>query len=329
MIRGYQLSQVLYVVTKLNITDLLALHGPMKIDELARLTGTHAPSLERLLRTLIHINIFKLDENGFYSSTSLGKLLETNSLRSTVLTWVEPSIWQTWGSLFDSIKTGQSSFDRLYQMNFYQYLGENSQTNSVFNECMASAPRHEKFVETYDGFLHASSVVDVGGGTGELIFRLLRKHTHLKGILYDLPHVTNTINLQDLDKSITDRLTIVGGDMFSNIPNDGDIYILSHIFMGLTDNEARILLKNCRQAMQNGKHLLIIDVVNTSSSDANQDNLLKEMADIHMLVLLGGKFRTKEEFEVLLENEHLKLNRIIPLMGSAFYVDTILECIAI
>jgi hypothetical protein len=329
MIRGYQLSQVLFVAAKLGVADILASHGRMKIDLLAQLTDTHAPSLEHLLRTLVHVNIFKIDEDGYYYLRSLGKLLETNSLRSTVLTWVEPCLWQTWGSLVNTIKTGTPSFDNLYGMDFYQYLGQNPNTLNMFNECMAFSSRHKDFVETYNGFAHVNSVVDIGGGVGRLLICLLTKHIHLKGILYDLPHVINTINLQHLDKSVADRLTITGGDMFSNVPSDGDIYIISHIIMGLNDEKAQILLHNCRQAMKNGKCLLIIDAIKTSSTDVSTNQMWNEMYNLHMLVLQGGKLRTQVEFQMLLENQNFKLNKIIPIMNGPVHVDSIFECIAI
>ncbi|CAF1354750.1 unnamed protein product, partial [Didymodactylos carnosus] len=188
--------------------------------ELSKLTDTHAPTLEHLLRALVHVNVFTVDEDGYYYTTSLGKLLEMNSLRSTVLTWAEPYQYQPWGSLLNSIKTGNSSFENLYGMDFYQYLGQNPNINSMFNECMASGTRHEQFVEIYDGFSNVNCVVDIGGGIGRLLISLLTKHKYLRGILYDLPQVVNTINLQHLDKSVADRLTIIGGDIYSNIPID-------------------------------------------------------------------------------------------------------------
>ncbi|CAF1381814.1 unnamed protein product [Didymodactylos carnosus] len=328
MIRGYQLSQVLYVTAQLGIADILACHDRMNINELSKLTDTHAPSLEHLLRALIHVNIFRVDEDGYYYSTSLSKLLEMNSLRSTVLTWVEPCLCRTWSSLLNSIKTGESSFERLYGMNFYQYLGQNPNINCMFNECMASGSRHEQFVQIYDGFSNVNCVVDIGGGIGKLLISLLTKHKHLRGILYDLPHVINTINLQHLDKSVADRFTIISGDMFNNIPIDGDIYIISNIFMDLNDAKAQILLRNCRQAMKNGKCLLIIDVCMTSSTDVSTDELWKELSNLHMLVLLGGKFRTQLDFQTLLEKQNFKLNRIIPIMNSLVHVGSILECFA-
>src|SRR5207247_6719566 len=51
LVRGYRISQAIYVVTQLAIPDLLA-DGPREIDDLARATESHAPTLRRVLLLL-------------------------------------------------------------------------------------------------------------------------------------------------------------------------------------------------------------------------------------------------------------------------------------
>jgi hypothetical protein len=50
LVFGRCISMALSVVAKLRVADLLA-DGPRTLDELATRTGTHAPSLYRVLRT--------------------------------------------------------------------------------------------------------------------------------------------------------------------------------------------------------------------------------------------------------------------------------------
>ena len=51
MVSGYWVSQAVYVAAKLGIADLVK-DGPRSAEDLAGVTGTHAPSLYRLLRAL-------------------------------------------------------------------------------------------------------------------------------------------------------------------------------------------------------------------------------------------------------------------------------------
>ncbi|MBV9707917.1 MAG: hypothetical protein JO125_10980 [Chloroflexi bacterium] len=85
MLRGYWITQIIYVVAKLGIADLLE-GGPRMSDELAISTGTHAPSLYRLLRALAIIGVFEQDEKGSFSLTAISRCLvqshETCSTRT-------------------------------------------------------------------------------------------------------------------------------------------------------------------------------------------------------------------------------------------------------
>ena len=60
-VRGYRISQAIYVATRLGIRDLLA-DGPREIDELAHATGSHLPSLRRVLLFLAGVGV--LDKVG-------------------------------------------------------------------------------------------------------------------------------------------------------------------------------------------------------------------------------------------------------------------------
>src|SRR5207253_1322809 len=54
---GNVVAQGVYVAAKLGIADLLEA-GPKSVDELARASGAHAPSLGRLLRALASLAVF-------------------------------------------------------------------------------------------------------------------------------------------------------------------------------------------------------------------------------------------------------------------------------
>src|SRR5918911_1081732 len=57
MVTGLRVAQMVYVVAKLGIADLLE-RGPMHCDELAAASGADAPSLYRLLRGLATLDLF-------------------------------------------------------------------------------------------------------------------------------------------------------------------------------------------------------------------------------------------------------------------------------
>src|SRR5579862_9026554 len=74
MLTGYWMSQAIYVAAKLGIADLLR-GGPQTSAELANATGTHAPSLYRLLRMLASAGMFAEDNQNRFSLTPLAECL--------------------------------------------------------------------------------------------------------------------------------------------------------------------------------------------------------------------------------------------------------------
>ena len=76
MIGGFQLTQLLYVATKLNIADHLA-NGPQAVTQLATVTESHADSLYRVLRALAGFGVFAEDEGRRFRLTPAAELLRT------------------------------------------------------------------------------------------------------------------------------------------------------------------------------------------------------------------------------------------------------------
>ena len=54
---GYQISQSIHVAASLGIADLL-MDGPRSVGDLAEATGSHPPTLYRLLRALASVGVF-------------------------------------------------------------------------------------------------------------------------------------------------------------------------------------------------------------------------------------------------------------------------------
>src|SRR5262245_51713696 len=112
MIMAFRVTQMIYVAAQLRIADLLN-DGPKTADELAQATGTHGPSLYRLLRALAAEGIFVEDEQGRFAMTPLAEPLRTGvpgSQRPTALVFGEPVRWNLWGNLLYTVTTGEPAF---------------------------------------------------------------------------------------------------------------------------------------------------------------------------------------------------------------------------
>jgi ubiquinone/menaquinone biosynthesis C-methylase UbiE len=311
MLTGYWNTQILYVAAKLGIADFLE-HGPKTSDELAISTGTHAPSLYRLLRALANLKVFEEDEAGGFSLTPLGQCLVSStpgSMRARAIFGGE-ELYSAWGDLLYSIQTGDSAFGHVFKMPFFQYLAENEETATNFNKTMAGSAVQaaDAIITTYD-FSWAKTIVDVGGGDGTLIASILNAHPQARGILLDTQQVAESARKRLVAAGLSERCEVVVGDFFEAVPDGGDIYLLSWIIHDWNDERSLTILKSCHRAMQPGGKLLLLEEIVPSVNETS----MSKPYDLHMLVLTGeGRERTEAEYRMLLDKAGFRMTTIIP-----------------
>src|ERR1700736_4059375 len=89
LFQGFLVTQCIYVAAKLGIADLLK-DGPRSSEDLAKATGTHAPSLYRVLRLLTAVDLFTEGQAHSFALTPLGVYLQADvpgSLRTMALAY--------------------------------------------------------------------------------------------------------------------------------------------------------------------------------------------------------------------------------------------------
>jgi hypothetical protein len=74
---GHYVSRALDLAARLNLADQLR-DGPRAASEVARATGTHAPSLRRVMRLLASVGVFEERDDGSFALTPVGELLRTD-----------------------------------------------------------------------------------------------------------------------------------------------------------------------------------------------------------------------------------------------------------
>jgi hypothetical protein len=310
MITGFWVSRAIYVAAKLGLADLVK-DSPKTAAELARLTGTHSPSLYRALRALASVGVFTDDGQGRFAQTPLSETLRSDtpgSMRALAIVELGQEHFPAWGNLMHSIKTGEIAFDNLFKQNAWEYYAQNPEDASNFNQSMKGLTEmvNAAVLEAYD-FSGVGKLVDVAGGTGRLISAILAAHPRTRGVLFDLPHVIAEAGPLLDAAGVRDRCETSTGDFFRSVPEGGDAYVMKWIIHDWDDGKSTAILKNINRAMdENGKLLLIEMVV----PEGNQPDLSKFL-DLDMMVMTGGRERTEAEFNSLLAASGFKLTRVI------------------
>lgn len=310
-ITGFWTSRALYVAAKLGIADLLQ-SGPKTVAELAEATGTHAPSLYRIMRALTSAGIFKRENDDRFALTPLSETLVTGvpgSMRWFIISELGQEHYPAWGNLLHSVKTGEIAFDNFFGMDIWKYFAQNPEDAAVFNDSMSgmTAAANEAITSVYD-FSQFGKVIDVGGGHGGLITSILQKNPQTKGVLFDAPVVIEGAGSKLQNAGVADRCETVAGDFFQAVPAGGDAYVMKWIIHDWEDEKAIRILKNCREHMQSNNRLIIVDCVVPENDEPD----FSKTFDLNMMVMTGGKERTAAEFRELLAAAGFELLRVIP-----------------
>jgi len=304
LVNGYRVAQAVSVAARLGIADELK-DDTRTSDELAAAVDAHPDTLYRLLRALASVGVLHEGEGRSFSLTELGHDLRADS-PTTVAGWASfvgsAYYWESWGNLLHSVRTGENAFRHVHGTDVWTYRTQHPEAGPPFDRAMGELTRriNDALVAAYD-FGRFGTLVDVGGGQGALLRAILAANPKLTGILFDQPHVVDGI-------AVPERATVVGGSFFEAVPQGADAYVLKWIIHDWEDPEARAILDVCRQAMRPDSSVLVIErVVGPPNEDA-----LAKFSDLNMLVMPGGRERTREEFEELFASAGLRLVDAFP-----------------
>ena len=132
---GFFPNQVLHVAATLALPDRL-LDGPRTADDLAAETGTHGPSLYRVLRALACFGILAETGPGTFALGPHGRSLLTDdpaSLRHLVLLFSGDGVWRSWGELGETVRTGEPAWDRVTGMSAFEHMAAHPDEQEMFN----------------------------------------------------------------------------------------------------------------------------------------------------------------------------------------------------
>jgi len=313
-------ARALYAAAHLGLADLLA-GGPLDVIALAAHTGTHAPSLHRLLRALASFGVLTETETRRFALTRLGAALRRDApgaARSTVLTLAGDWQWRAWSHFLTSLTTGRTGLATATGHELFPYLADHPQDSACFDEAMVGlyGGLWPAVVAAWD-FSPLKSVADIGGGVGLLLAEILSAHPHMRGLLLEQAETVVKARTVMEQRGLTGRCEIVAGDFFATVPPGHDAYMLAHVLHDWDDAQCLSILRQCRKAMHGDARLLIVETVLPDGDAPHPGKLL----DLVMLTVTGGRERTEQEFADLLAASGLRLARVVPTAAGQCIVE--------
>lgn len=325
LLYGQLAGRALAAAAELGIPALLA-ERPSTTADLAERVGADAGSVGRLMRALAVFDVFAEDETGAYALTPLGAALTpdhpASALPSALL--VAGEFGAAWDRLVRTVRSGRSPFLDDHGTDPFTLM--ESPGGARLRATFDSSQRFGLALELDEIMRHVDfsgyrTVVDIGGGDGAFIRRVLDAHPDVRGVLFDLPGSVARADEpagrapagreEGRARAREERLSVVAGDFFEQVPEGGDLYLLSHILHDWDDENAVRILRTCRRAMAPAATLMVVDLTAADGGDRGPESRAAALMDLYMLSLFGGgggQERTAAEVRALLAKARLRVS---------------------
>ncbi|KPI15531.1 O-demethylpuromycin O-methyltransferase [Actinobacteria bacterium OV450] len=319
LLTGAWTTQALAACAELRLPEAIGRRPGSGVAELAREVGADPRSLATLLRYLAMLDVVSEGPGG-YRLTGVGALLDAEapcSMRPLALMYGGP-FYASFAHLTHTVRTGQPGFEYLHGENHFDHFARHPELSALFDQSMASSatmfdslPGHPVLVAAAVAAASGRprTVVDIAGGTGELLERVLTAHPALHGVLLERPQVLAAARTRLGGGAAGARCDYRAGD-FADVPAGGDVYLLSRVLHDWDDARCRSILRYCAEAMPAHADLLIVERLLPADAAAPS---LATAWDLHMLCNTGGAERTADHYARLLGDCGLRLVGHTPL----------------
>jgi O-methyltransferase domain len=327
LIGGNWSTQAIGVAARLGLADQIAA-GLNRVDILARGCGCNASALHRLLRGLAALGVVRLDSDGRCSLTETGELLRRDAALglSSHAKWWSQQAWSVWSDLMGSVQTGQSARQRKHGQRGFDHLDGDTESAHLFHRSMAELTRLVALDLAHSPALpDAGVVIDLGGGHGELLAEVLRARPGLNGILFDLEHAIEGAQAHLRESDIAERVKVTSGDFFAALPQPVDVVLLKSVLHDWNDDDTVRILRRAREALATDGRVLVIERVMPDRVEDLPEHRTTARSDLNMLVGLGGRERTVEDYDALLLSAGLSRKRTLPVSAGFSVIEAYVQ----
>lgn len=293
LIMGFIPSRTVSVLARAGVFAILN-ERPLGTSQLAAELQLDRDALSRMLDLAEQTELLTAVAER-WELTDGGKLL-CGPLRA-LCDLMSAEAFECWTGAEISLRTGENAFAARNGADYFTWLKENPLEAEAFDAAQAALAVDRSRSLADVPWMSESLIVDVGGGTGTFAHTAVRlSGGRTPAIVFDLsPHP---------DRAEGDQIEFLQGNFFDGVPQGGSTYILAQVLHDWSDHEAAVILGNCVSAMRPDGRILVVERVRDEPAD-----VLNLSLDLHMMVLLGGRERSLDEWTDLFSAAGLTIRR--------------------
>ena len=313
---------ILPILVDLRIAEKLLL-GPKSTTDLIEDASINPDRLHRYLLQLESNGMFSFDQHSKkWSNTPQSSDLTSEITRSFVRSRLARYRMEEYLHLDEVLHSHRTVYEILEKNPHFDELNSNPERLLQFQTHMrgSTMANIEELVQAID-LNQSTRALDIGGGDGTLVIHLVKKYSHITGAVLERAEVAELARKYIEENGVTEKVQAIVGDFIESLPKGFDAVVLKHILHDWKDQECSGILKNCRNAMQPGDKIFVVDSVVEKNSEFYQRTMIN---DITMMMHYGSKERTAEEIQNLLEEAGFAVRKISPALFNS-----VIEAIAI
>ncbi len=253
-------ARAIQTALKLSMFEALA-DGALDTQALARRIGSEPRATGLLANALAALGIVNKSDGRFALSPHARRyLLESSEEYLGGMILFDESLWEVWGRLEDSIRTGQPA--RTPDM-FQRRPEETRRFIGAMDSLVRARGDAEWVAENLD-LTGAGTIADLGGGPGTYLAAILKRRPAIRAAIWDLPATLEAAReiLAAREPGLLGRIDLVKVDyLAADLPGPTDAIFMSNIIHSEDEATNAVLMKKCFAALAPGGMLAIKDHV--------------------------------------------------------------------
>lgn len=308
VIAGPIFFQTVRAAIEMNVFDVLQETPGTKVDDLKGRLGLEMQPLRILLLVLTYLGLVKKRGDRYYNTYASRICFCSDSSRNInhIVRWQHSINYAAMPYLLESFRgytnAGLSVFAGS-EPTLYERLAHSKELERIFQDAMVQISRQaNSFLGEYVDLTGVKELVDIGGGMGENILRLVADWPHLRGGIFDLPSVCKLAEKNFAESPFRARLAAFRGNCFTDpLPAGPDAFILCHFLTIWSKEKNCLLLKKCYDSLPRGGRVFIFNMMQSDTEDGPAG---AAMGSPYFLCLATGEgmLYTWREYEEMLRN---------------------------
>jgi predicted O-methyltransferase YrrM len=278
--RAFWQARILMTAAELDVFTRLA--GEAKTAErVSEELSSDRRGTEALLNALVALKLLVKEDGQFRTRPGFEQALSSSAPESALPMMLHMAqLWNSWGQLTEIVLKGKQSAS-------IEVLERGLDGIKAFIGAMhaigrATAPG---VVARLDLSGH-ENLIDIGGGSGVYTSAVLQAAPGMRATLFDRPPVTEIAREKLTEDGVIDRVTLVGGDFYTDeLPGGHDLALLSAIIHQNSPEQNVALYRKALDALEPGGTIVIRDHV---MSDDHTEPASGVFFAINMLVNTPG-----------------------------------------